>query len=76
MKAWLLAIAVLALAVAAYLSPAMAQMSEPSGSNTRPGISRNNGTGAPDAATATVHYEYQYGYGHRGAWRGRWVLVR
>lgn len=75
MKAVLLAIAVPALVIAAYLSPAIGQTPKPFGGKNSPGIYRNVGTGARTAGTTTMHYEFRYGYDHHGGWRGHWSLV-
>jgi len=76
MKTLSVATAALALAVTANLAPAAAQGPKTSGDNAWPGISQRVDSGSPYAITTTPHYEYEYGYDHRGAWRGRWVLVR
>jgi hypothetical protein len=75
MKAFLLAVAVLALVIAAYLSPALAQTAKPSNGNNSPVLARNLGTGARTDGMTTMHYEYRSGYEHHGGWRGHWSLV-
>jgi hypothetical protein len=75
MKAVVLAIAVLALVIAAYVSPALAQTAKPSNGKDSPVLARNVGAGARTDGMTTMHYEYWYGYEHHGGWRGHWVLV-
>jgi hypothetical protein len=76
MKTLLLAGTTLALLTTVNLVPATAQGPKPSDDIAWPGISQRAHTGSANAATTPAHYEYQYGYEKRGAWRGRWVLVR
>jgi hypothetical protein len=76
MKTLSVASAVLVLAIAANLAPAIAQEPKLPDDDTWPGISQRVGSGSPNAVTTTPHYEYQYAYDHHARWRGHWVLVR